>query len=354
MSKKATWIIPGLLISVGARSEDRVRLAVIALLWTGAALSFQIISKMLPALVGADDLASRALRVLDRDIGYHRVSLATITASAAWAFLAAKPILKSRFAGMISLGGFALCTVAMAATGGRGGMLAWTVAALTFGFLRWRKILILVPVFALLALAVIPGLQERLVAGFTQDFTEQSARQAARREEMGAIDASGRDRYAITSGRAFVWPMIIDKAMEAPLFGHGRNAFYRTGVVARLANELRITSFGHPHNAYLELFIDTGIIGLVVIGAFYWLLLRSAVRSFNAPSGDTEYIVASIALAFLLVNLTASIASQSFYPKQGGTLLWVAIGLALTWLTKGSESQPVQQADVSARRSITN
>jgi O-antigen ligase len=344
----AKWMIPGLLISVGAKSEERVRLAAIGLLLTGALLSLQVISKMLPGLIGADDLASRALRVLDRDIGYHRVNLAAITASAAWAFLAAKPILKTKFRGAISLGGFGLCTIAMIATGGRMGMLAWLSAAIVFGFLRWRKMLVLIPILGILAIAVIPGLRDRVLQGFTGDDATTSAQQFERRSAMGAIDESGRDRYSITSGRVVVWPMVFEKAMEKPIIGHGQIAMQRTGIVERLNTELRITTFGHPHNAYLQLFIDTGIVGIIIIGMFYWILFRNSVRAFRQPRNETEYVIASIVIAFFVVNLAASLGSQSFYPKQGATLFWIAIGLALAWFT--NESPEPEQASAPAGR----
>lgn len=335
----AKWMIPGLLISVGAKTEERVRLAAIGLLLTGALLSLQVISKMLPGLIGADDLASRALRVLDRDLGYHRVNLAAITASAAWAFLAAKPILKTKLRGVISVGGFGLCTLAMIATGGRMGMLAWIAAALVFGFLRWRKLLVVVPIVTILAVMVIPGLQDRVLQGFGDD-DDRNAEQMQRRAAMGAIDEEGRDRYSITSGRIVVWPMVFEKAMEKPFFGHGQIAMQRTGIVSRLRDELNITSFGHPHNAYLQLFIDTGLVGVIIVGLFYWRLFRNSVRAFRAPKSETQYVIASIVIAFFVVNLAASLGSQSFYPKQGATLFWIAIGLALAWFTK--QTTPAQ------------
>ena len=346
----AKWMFPGLLISVGAKTEERVRLAAIGLLLTGALLSIQVISKMLPGLIGADDLASRALRVLDRDLGYHRVNLAAITASVAWAFLAAKPILNTRLRGVISIGGFGLCTLAMIATGGRMGMLAWVAAAIVFGFLRWRKILIVVPILGILAIMVIPGLQERVVQGFSGDSSD-NANQIERRAAMGAIDESGRDRYSITSGRIVVWPMVFNKAMERPFVGHGQMAMQRTGIVERLHTELNITSFGHPHNAYLQLFIDTGLIGIIIVGMFYWRLFRNSVRAFRAPESQTQYVIASIVIAFFVVNLAASLGSQSFYPKQGATLFWIAIGLALAWFSEQESPVPVVKPSMHARLS---
>jgi len=325
----AKWLIPGLLIAAGANSKQRVKLVVIGLLATGALLSLQVIAKMMPGIVSGQDLADRALRVLDRDLGYHRVDLAAITASMAWAFLAARPAFRPGIAGPIAIGGFVLCSIAMALTGGRAGMLSWTICALVLGFLKWRKMLILIPIFSLLALAVVPGLQDRLLEGFSG---ETGGEQAERRASMGAIDEDGRDRYVITSGRVVVWPRVIAEANKSPVFGHGREAMQRTGIVARLKDDLNITTFGHPHNAYLQLYIDTGFVGLFFVGWFFWLLGRRSMKVFAHPPNLTMGMVASMSLSFLVVNLTASLGSQSFYPKQGATLYWIVICLTMSYL----------------------
>ena len=142
--------------------------------------------------------------------------------------------------------------------------------------------------------------------------------------------------------------MVFEKAMEKPLIGHGRIAHQRTGITIRLREELGITSFGHPHNAYLELFIDTGFIGLLIVGAFYWVLFRNSVRAFRSPKNSIEYAIASIVIAFFVVNLAASLGSQSFYPKQGATMFWIAIGLALAWFTKEPSTAPAAERSVTA------
>ena len=335
----AKWIIPGLLIAVGANSKERVKLAIVGILLTGSLLSLQVVAKMMPALIGSQDLADRALRVLDRDLGYHRVDLAAITASMAWAFLAARPAFNRAIAPAITIGGFLLCTLAMAATGGRAGMLSWTMCALVLGFLKWRKILFLIPVVAVLALAVVPGLRDRVFEGFGDD--DRSGEQLERRAAMGAIDAEGRDRYAITSGRVVVWPMVIEQANKSPIVGFGREGMQRTGIVARLRDELNITTFGHPHNAYLQLYLDTGLIGIIFIGWFFWLLVQRSLKVFKDPPDPMTAMVATMSLSFLVVNLTASLGSQSFYPKQGGTLFWIVIGLTLSQLMR---KQPVAES----------
>ena len=71
-------IIPGFLIASISLSTQNARLMMYAIFGMGVFLALEVIKVMLPALIGVDDLSTRALRVIDRDVGYHRVATATI------------------------------------------------------------------------------------------------------------------------------------------------------------------------------------------------------------------------------------------------------------------------------------
>ena len=64
----------------------------------------------------------------------------------------------------------------------------------------------------------------------------------------------------MTAGRSLAWPLIIEKIRERPWEGYGRQAMLRTGVATYLYETLG-EIFPHPHNAYLEIVFDNGIIG---------------------------------------------------------------------------------------------
>lgn len=319
------WALPGLLFCYGAISRQRVEWAAWSIMATGLLLSLQVISKMAPAFIGADDLATRALRVLDRDLGYHRVDLATITGSVSWGFLLMKPLARNQFQSMAMTGGFIICAMALVGTGGRAGMLAWAAAGFVIGFFKWRRLLLLGPVFGIIAILTVPGLQERVLEGFTEDSHES----AAAKRGLDTVDSSGRDTFAVTSGRVVVWPRVIDKIMEEPLKGHGRSAMQRTGITAGLLDVLGSMSFGHPHNAYLELFLDVGLIAAIPILAFFGILGWRCLRYFITRTNTLNGAVAGLALGFLVVQAVAAMGSMSFYPKVGAVLLWSVIGLAL-------------------------
>jgi len=324
------YLIPGLLLLHGINSRERTRQAAWAVLLFGLLLSLQVIMKMMPALLGADDLATRALRVLDRDIGYHRVNIAAITAGFSWAFFSLISTSKSKLEKLYANFGFAICTLAMALSGGRAGMLAWLGCGLFLALIRWRKLLIIGPLVGILALAAIPGLQDRLEEGFTEDSHEHSVEKRG----LDVVDSEGHDLYAVTSGRVIAWPLVIEQIKKSPLIGYGKRAMVRLGITHQVAETIgtRTLAFGHPHNAYLELLLDHGIIGGVpILLLFITITLKALPYIKNAKDKDVS-LGAGMAVAFLVTQAIAGFGSQSFYPEIGTVAMWSAIGIFMATL----------------------
>jgi O-antigen ligase len=91
--------------------------------------------------------------------------------------------------------------------------------------------------------------------------------------------------------RQIIWQFTLDKALEAPLFGYGINAVEQVDGADR-----KIPGMGggavllpsHPHNWVLEIFAETGVVGLLpmlvlVASSMVWLA-RDFVRSGRAES----------------------------------------------------------------------
>src|SRR4030095_15846584 len=82
------FAIPALLLYDGCRTEERFRLALIAVLSVYVVLGLQVAKWMPPTLaLDADALERRGLRVLASGIGYHRVNLSAMLSGASWAIL---------------------------------------------------------------------------------------------------------------------------------------------------------------------------------------------------------------------------------------------------------------------------
>jgi O-antigen ligase len=92
-----------------------------------------------------------------------------------------------------------------------------------------------------------------------------------------------------TSGRNTIWQITIDSANTSPIFGHGPGS----------SVELMISHFSNisqPHNDYLRIYHDLGLVGLALFIVGYGLLLRATLTRAHR-TGHPEHWTAAIALA---------------------------------------------------------
>ena len=146
--------------------------------------------------------------------------------------------------------------------------------------------------------------------------------------ELGQLSESDVNFVSLTSGRTIIWPVIIDKIDESPFVGYGRRAMQRIGLSKELG-ERHEEPFPHPHNAYLQLFLDNGLVLSIPVLGFFMLLLIYCWRLARDKRSPYFSLTASLASAFVLSFLLGAVAQQSFYPITSSVSLWVAIALLL-------------------------
>lgn len=319
------WAVPGLLIFTGARTRERQVFAMAALIAVCVLLALQIVRWMpLGLLTDGGALSDRALRVFDREIGFHRVDLAALTAGGFWAIMNFRASVTSRFWKLVLLGSAGIVILGLALTGGRTGYGTWAVLGMFFAVMKSKKYLVIAPIIAVLIVMFVPAAQERMTFGFD----EESAEETAQRFGTDSLTFAGIDLQRVTSGRALAWPLVVEKIAEAPWLGYGQLAMQREGVTLDLLENYQ-QSFPHPHNAYLQLVFDNGIIGALPILLFFGLVIRRAFPVLKDPSNPFEAATAAVTLSFIGAQLIASIGSQSFYPQAGTVVMFCAIGLLL-------------------------
>ena len=333
------WVIPGILLFDGARTRSRQMAGLTCTLAIYVLLALQVIRWMpLEAAASGLDLNRRALRILSSEVGYHPVNLSMMLAGASWAILACWPLAK-RWSHKSALLGFAtVVALAQSLTGGRMGYATWAIIGLVLCSLRWRRMLLVIPVALIGVWLFLPGAAERMLRGF------------------GEIDPSGdviTREYEVTSGRTLVWPFVTQKIGESMLTGYGRLAMIRTDIARQLKNDLG-EDFLHPHNAYLECLLDNGLIGLVLILPFYLAVLFLSVRMLRSRDAPMATAVGGVSLCLVLALLVAAAGSQTFYPREGAVGMWCAIGLMLRLNQQRREcaANILQPSLVSARHSI--
>lgn len=320
------WIVPGLLLFHGCNSRSRLQFALAAIIITYTLLAIQVIKWMpLSAITaGGEGLADRSLRVLDREIGYHRVDLSMILAGASWAIFSTRSLFKGSLARQLVLLLSFVSLFGQALTGGRAGYGTWVVIGFVLSWLRWRKLLLLLPVVLLTVIVALPSVVERITEGFSSDEEQKKSPQI---EYIERYDQDV-DFYTVTAGRLLAWPYVIEKIAQAPFLGYGREAMQNIGISSYIFREYR-DSFPHPHNAYMQLILDNGIIGALPIFIFYYLIVKYSMRLFRDKSNDLYGALGGMCIATVMSLLVASVGAQSFYPKIGVVGMWCAIGLML-------------------------
>jgi O-antigen ligase len=305
------WIIPGLLLFDGCRSRSRLFWGVFSILSLYVLLSLQVIRWMpFDALVSQDLLARQSQKILRAETGYYRVDLSVMLAGASWALIAAQSLVVSLHRRTIMLISALLVVFAQALTGGRGGYVAWAVAGFTLTLLRWPRYLLLAPVLAI-ALYLVPGVSGRILEGIVDSHTSGS-------EEL--------DMGAVTAGRNSIWPPVIDKIASEPIVGYGRRAMERTALSTAIESEELVTQ---PHNAYLEMLLDNGLVGLAVTLALFSYILAHSLSLTRAGRSLVFVAIGAMTSSLVIAQLAGSITGQSFYPREGTLGMWCAIGLML-------------------------
>lgn len=335
------FVLPGFMLAYGMASKKRVTWLIYAVFAMGTLMGLQIISRMVPALLGDQNLGERALRVLQRGLGYQRVAASTVMALTVAAMFALMILGRNKLERWVGFGGFLFNSVALVATGGRAGILACGVACTVLMVLRKRKLLLIAPLFVLI-LVSIPGFENRMLQGIGSENTST---------ETYDSDVSLKE---VTSGRTVVWPYVVKKIFDAPLIGYGSNAMVNTGLALEM---MKLTGskevqWPHPHNAYLRVFLEEGVPGGLVIVVFYLLLSLSCVRSTLNRLDPDIALLGGATLSMLIAFAVASIGSGSFVPEERTSIMYSMVGAFLGYKYGGfaRRSEAIEQPQLAPFR----
>jgi len=314
------WVFPGMLLFDGCRTQQRYTLGLACVLLLYIFLAVQVAKWMLPYTgLGGAELEATSRKLILNEIGYHRVNMSMMLAGASWAVLATVVLMKRRWQKVAIVVTFALIACAQAMTGGRMGYATWGLVGLVMCMIRWRRYLVGVILVPLIIAAALPGARERLFHGFG---------------ETDVMGGQVTNTYEVTAGRTLIWPYVIDKIEQSPITGYGLLAMNRTGLTDFLRSNLG-EDFPHPHNAYLELLLDDGLIGFLIIMTFYVVILWHAVRLCLDTRLPAFVAIGGVTCSLILALLVAGLGSQTFYPREGAVGMWAAIGLMMrVWVQR--------------------
>jgi putative inorganic carbon (HCO3(-)) transporter len=195
-----------------------------------------------------------------------------------------------------------LLVICMSLTYSRGAWIAVVLSILFIGITRSRKLLVIMLVILLLSPFVVPKFMK---------------------ERVSSIMRPGNTTIS-TRGR--LWTEALSIIRDYPVLGCGLNTYAIVGPRYK-TNEAEPDFY--PHNSYLHMAAETGLLGL---GMFIWLIFMLFRVSFvslrNIKVGIYGAFLTGL-LAGLFGFLVHSFVDTNIYSLQLGVLMWFVIGLII-------------------------
>ncbi len=133
-----------------------------------------------------------------------------------------------------------------------------------------------------------------------------------------------------------LWPLAMDVFREWPVFGAGAGAYNAAFRTLGLAPATQGIDIPHPHNVYVQLLCETGIVGLLFFLLLTAVLLGIAIRTIkpesrkNAPGENTWWRLAALFAASYVGYLGTAISAHNFFRSwwlgTASLLLGIALG----------------------------
>lgn len=311
------YVIPGVLLFDGCRTKQRLLIGLTASILM-AVVYAGIVVRTVPitSLQETGTAEMRQRHRIGKQVGFHANSVAMICAAGFWATAALSTVWKRKFVKVATLGVACLVAAGLAVTRSRGGYVAFMGVGLIFAVLLWRYLLLLLPLGVAIVVVAFPGISQRVMAG------------------VGVTNVAGdasHDVDTITAGRATdIWPSIVDQIEQSPVFGYGRLGILRTPAHDEVKIRMQQpTCPTHPHNAYLELLLDGGLLSAIPVLVMYVGIAWMSFRLCLMKEDRLIRAVGAVGLACVSALFIMALSGQTFFPKENSQMAWCVYGLVL-------------------------
>jgi O-antigen ligase len=320
--KPALIVIAALLVGMALAQSKKVEnflVPVIASVWV---MSLMLISFVATSGMSLGELASATQRSFLSAVGMHANDLGRLYAVAYALLLFTWGETKDLRLKTVLLATMGVLTLALLLTFSRGAFVGWVLVNVMFLIWKFNAKTLGLALFAgAIALFFMPGA-------------------VIRRMSLGLV--GGTDVNAVSAGRVEeIWIPLIPDILRTPPWGNGLDATMWVNAVWT-ETMLPVT---HPHNAYLQAYLDTGIIGLVLLIAFYVHVYRKfrdlGSNAYLSPTMRGFYQGAVAGLACFFITGFAG-SSLRAVPEFG--FLWIAIGMMYGQLARKPEAAPAWRA----------
>jgi O-antigen ligase len=141
-----------------------------------------------------------------------------------------------------------------------------------------------------------------------------------------------------TAGRLWLWHAVIPDVVANPVFGSGIGAMaWSRAVIQDGIGQI------HPHNLFVRVILDLGIVGFALIAWCMYSLFRNLGRVASAAVVPKQFRALSKGTGFALIGtLIAGWANGKYIPDPELTTLCLAVGLLLPYLSPHHTCRSVQ------------
>jgi O-antigen ligase len=145
---------------------------------------------------------------------------------------------------------------------------------------------------------------------------------------MAAHVQSERPRALENDLRLQLWPVVMEYVKERPLTGYG---FGRGLLREALTSRTAVTNLWHAHNLFLDVVVQTGVIGLAL---FLYLLFATVRAGWRLAAAQPALASAcGIALVTVVAGMLARNMTDVLWLRQNSLLFWGVVALLLSWGT---------------------
>lgn len=197
-------------------------------------------------------------------------------------------------------------------TGSRGAFLGLVVVVGVYVVTRrmFRSLLLVIALAVGAAFVAPEAITHRLTMGLDQ--ATQSGGNLATQDER------------LTSGRLYLATQLLPEVVKSPLIGRGMGSTIWSDYAKNGG------PIGHPHNLYLTILLDMGILGLLLVCVFAKFVVRSLhsiSRNERIDPFVRAYFGGSVAgfFGYLIFGLSGGYP----YPQIEQWFIWVSIGIAI-------------------------
>lgn len=143
-------------------------------------------------------------------------------------------------------------------------------------------------------------------------------------------------RNSTLTGRTEIWADLVPVAMRNPILGTGFGSFWTSDTIDELKEK-------ECHNGYLEVFLATGIVGVLLASAFLLTMVRDSQRAMTVDFDWGSFCVC-IVIMTLAHNITES-SIDSFARQLMAVVLFLSFSVSEITDTEEAQAEDIGAPD---------